>query len=135
MARDTCLRTVKAASHYTVYTVKIYNKQTSSHYKATNTTYTQLYKSAIFPKYILQYESGNTETDQGFGKRGMSRAILCAAGRHMTPLVVVVLLLLFISWCGLNTTKRKEEYTSCYNGFGLKVLLSDDHIAIFKILL
>ena len=52
-----------------------------------------------------------------------------------TPLVVVVLLLLFISWCGLSTTKRKEEYTSCYNGFGLKVLLSDDHIAIFKILL
>jgi hypothetical protein len=42
-------------------------------------------KSAIFSKHILQYGSGNAETEQGFGTHGMSRAILCAFGTRLTP--------------------------------------------------
>ena len=94
--------------------VTIGNKRTSSRYKATIITYAKLYKSAIFPKHILQYGSGNAETGQGFGKHGMSRAILRAGGIQLTPLVIIIaILLLFISRCGFSTTKRKEEsYTT-----------------------
>ena len=114
-ARDTYLRILKAVLDYTVSRIKIGNRRTSSQYKTTNITYAKLYKSVIFLKHILQYGSGNTETEEGFGKHGMSRAILCRAGRHMTPLVTVIVfsLLLFISCCGLSTTKQKEEtYTT-----------------------
>jgi hypothetical protein len=45
-------------------------------------TYAEVDKS-LFPKHILQYESGNAETKKGFGNHGMSGVIPCAVGRQL----------------------------------------------------
>jgi len=46
-------------------------------------TYAEVDKNVIFPKHILQYESGNAETKKGFGNHGMSGVSPCAVGRQL----------------------------------------------------
>jgi hypothetical protein len=84
-------------------------------------TYAEVDKSAIFPKHILQYESGNAETKTGFGNHRMSGVSPCAVGRQLrvSP--------------SSKLKRRSKHDTSCYKGFGFKALLSDDDI--FKLLL
>jgi len=83
-------------------------------------TYAEVDKSVIFPKHILQYESGNTATKKGFGNHGMSGVSPYAVGRQL--------------WESPSSKlKRRSQYdTSCYIGFGFKALLSDNHT--FKLL-